>query len=229
MVSVITGGRRYSFYLEGGSSVFTGCEVDGGRHQFVTGSRVAGPNVFHDCHATNAYNDIGPHHRWATGTLYDGVTGGMLSVENRGAAGSGHGWSGASIVYWNSQAIPEQNLFSVRTARIKVEAAPGTLSWSIGSIGLPDLGSNGRAVWEQYGRAVTPASLYLAQRADTFCAAGLDCDAAASDSSDLNIEPSQEPASTPSAEPDAEQGKTEPWLCKLLDSADTKMIVVLTL
>jgi hypothetical protein len=52
-------------------------------------------------------------------------------------------------------------------ARIKVEAAPATLSWSIGAVGLPDLGANGRAVWEHYGRPVSPASLYLAQRADS--------------------------------------------------------------
>ena len=62
MISQILGGRRYSFYLEGGSNLFTGCHVDTGRHQFISGSRVGGPNVFHDCHATNSNNDIGPHH-----------------------------------------------------------------------------------------------------------------------------------------------------------------------
>ena len=66
MVSIIAGGRRYSFYIEGGSNLFTGCITDGGRHQFVSGSKSAGPNVYHDCHATNSWNDIGPHHRWGT-------------------------------------------------------------------------------------------------------------------------------------------------------------------
>ena len=64
MVSVVRGGRRYSFYIKGGSNLFTGCRVDGGRHQFVSGSKSAGPNVFHDCHATNSHNDVGPHNNW---------------------------------------------------------------------------------------------------------------------------------------------------------------------
>eukprot|EP01051_Picozoa_sp_SAG22_P005521 SAG22_NODE_330_length_12211_cov_6.451948_8_plen_159_part_00 len=91
MVSQIVGGRRYSFYIEGEANLFTGCYVDSGRHLFVTGSRVAGPNVFHDCHGRNQNNDIGPHHRWATGLLFDGLSGGMMTVEDRGSSGSGHG------------------------------------------------------------------------------------------------------------------------------------------
>ena len=47
MVSEITGGRRYSFNLEGGSNLFQGCTTDSCRHSFVSSSRVAGPNVFH--------------------------------------------------------------------------------------------------------------------------------------------------------------------------------------
>lgn len=172
MVSNITGGRRYSFYLEGEASLFTGCYVDGGRHMFVTGSKVAGPSVFYDCHATNCHADIGPHHRWATGILYDRVTGGSINVEDRGSAGSGHGWSGAQIVFWNCQSNELYNSASNR-ARIKVEAAPTTLSWSIGSVGPADAGgagaggrSRGRSIWESYGRHVSLESLYLAQLAD---------------------------------------------------------------
>lgn len=46
----------------GGSNLFTGCTVSSGRHQFISGSKSAGPNVFHECHATDSWNDIGPHH-----------------------------------------------------------------------------------------------------------------------------------------------------------------------
>lgn len=162
MISQITGGRRYSFYVEGGSNLFTGCHVDSGRHQFISGSIVAGPIVFHDCHARNSNNDIGPHHRWATGILFDRVTGGLLTVEDRGNSGTGHGWSGASIVYWNSEASEDHNSYH-GASRIKVEAAPTTLSWSIGAVGPADVGTTGRSVWESYGRHVTPLSLYLAQ------------------------------------------------------------------
>lgn len=57
-VSVITGARRYAFNLEGEKSLFTGCYTSTDRHSFVTGSRTAGPNVFHDCHATNCESDV---------------------------------------------------------------------------------------------------------------------------------------------------------------------------
>ena len=63
MISKITGGRRYSFFISGSSNLVEGCTAESGRHDFTTGSRVAGPNVFRDCHATNAFGDIGPHHR----------------------------------------------------------------------------------------------------------------------------------------------------------------------
>ena len=170
MISRIVGGRRYSFYIEGGSNLFTGCTVSSGRHQFISGSKSAGPNVFHDCHATSSWNDIGPHHRWATGILYDGVSGGLLTVEDRGSSGSGHGWSGASIVYWNSVSSAAANLYEFKSARIKVEAAPTTLSWSIGNRGATDFG-NGLAVWESYGRPVDPPSLYAAQKGERACPA----------------------------------------------------------
>ena len=58
MVSIIVGRRRYSFNLEGEKILFTGCYTSTCRHSFVTGSRVAGPNVFHDCHAVAANSDV---------------------------------------------------------------------------------------------------------------------------------------------------------------------------
>ena len=78
-------------------------------------------------------------------------------------SGSGHGWSGAWNVYWNSRSSERDNAYH-RTARIKVVAAPTTLSWAVGAVGTADVGHNGRAVWEAYGRPAEPASLYLAQR-----------------------------------------------------------------
>ena len=73
-----------------------------------------------------AWNDIGPHHRFATGTLYDTVSGGLLSVEDRGSSGTGHGWSGANVVYWNCISRQSLNNYASAMARIKVEAAPTT-------------------------------------------------------------------------------------------------------
>lgn len=103
--SVITGGRRYSFNNNGQLNLFMNCHTTDGRHDFVTGARVCGPNVFVNCTAKRTHADIGPHHRWATGTLYDNiVTDGDINVQDRGNWGSGHGWAGVTQVVWNCTA-----------------------------------------------------------------------------------------------------------------------------
>lgn len=104
-VSLIDGGRRYSFQASGQQGLITRCYSRGGRHDFVQGARVVGPNAFLDCFAENAHGVSEPHHRFSTGTLYDNVmvTGddSGITVGNRGNSGSGHGWSGAWVVFWN--------------------------------------------------------------------------------------------------------------------------------
>jgi len=59
------------------------CVAWGGRHDFVTRSRVPGPNVFLDSVAENSFADIGPHHRWSTGVLFDNIYGGQIRAQNR--------------------------------------------------------------------------------------------------------------------------------------------------
>ena len=100
--SVITGGRRYSFNNDGQMNLFMNCHATEGRHDFVTGAKITGPNVFVNCTAKNTHADIGPHHRWAMGTLYDNiVTDGEINIQDRGNMGSGHGWVGITQVLWN--------------------------------------------------------------------------------------------------------------------------------
>ena len=100
--SIITGGRRYSFCVNGQMVLVKNCESTEARHDYVTGARVCGPNVFYHCTTRNAHSDIGPHHRWAAGTLYDNIdTDGQINVQDRGNMGTGHGWSGANQVIWN--------------------------------------------------------------------------------------------------------------------------------
>src|SRR5690606_27619274 len=83
--SQITGSRRYSFNNDGQLNLVMNCYARGGRHDYVTGARVSGPNVFVDCKADSALADIGPHHRWAVGTLYDNIeTDGEINVQDRG-------------------------------------------------------------------------------------------------------------------------------------------------
>lgn len=151
--AITTGGRKYSFNLESNSTcnLFNRCFTWGGRHDFVTGSRVPGPNVFLDCNAENTFSDIGPHHRWATGLLFDNVRGGQIHVQNRKAMGSGHGWAGAQTLFWNCDSYKGD---------IKVESPPSARNWGIGCTGLK---KNGAGYWESWGNNVSPRSLYLKQ------------------------------------------------------------------
>lgn len=154
-VSQITGGRRYSFYIGGGmGNLFQRCYSSGGRHDFVTGARVTGPNVFLDCYSDSCYADIGPHHRWATGTLFDNIRGGQIRVQNRKAMGTGHGWAGAQTMFWNVKSYK---------ADIKVESPNGAMNWGIGCEGII---KNGDGYWEHWNNRVTPRSLYLQQLQD---------------------------------------------------------------
>lgn len=103
--SQIIGGRRYSFNNDGQLNLFENCFSLEGRHDYVTGAKVCGPNVFYHCVSENAKADIGPHHRWTVGTLYDNVvTDGEINVQDRGNWGTGHGWAGITQVLWNCTA-----------------------------------------------------------------------------------------------------------------------------
>lgn len=156
--SQITGGRRYSFNNDGQLNLFMNCHTTEGRHDYVTGARVCGPNVFYNCTAKNTHADIGPHHRWAVGTLYDNmVTDGEINIQDRGNWGSGHGWSGVTQILWNC----------------KAKAATVQNPWVSGSnycIGLQGAKGSGRlkarpdGIWEgQNKEGLQPASLYRAQ------------------------------------------------------------------
>ncbi len=152
-VSQLIGSRRYSFHLNGGQlTLWQRCRARNGRHDFVTGGRVAGPSVFLDCTAEQAHSNAGPHMRWAVGILYDGVqTDGALDVANRGNLGSGHGWAGANHVLWNC-----------RARSIVCERPPTANNWAIGCITDK---RQGDATWESPGQPVQPTSLYRAQLA----------------------------------------------------------------
>ena len=150
--SVIDGGKRYSFDLTGGSfNLFQRCYARSGRHDFVTGSRVPGPNVFLDCAATDTKNQTGPHHRWATGTLFDNIYAGDIYVENRKASGTGHGWAGAQTLFWNCVSYK---------GTVEVNSPKGAMNWAIGTTGITQ---SGDGLFESWNTNVTPRSLYITQ------------------------------------------------------------------
>ena len=104
-ISVIDGGRRYCFNVNGDRCLVQNCSTRRGRHDYVNGSRTPGPSVFFNCAASLQKADLGPHHRWSTGILLDNIWGdGQLRVQDRADSGSGHGWSGSQIMFWNCTA-----------------------------------------------------------------------------------------------------------------------------
>jgi len=161
--SIIDGGRRYSFVIDGQRSLVQNCTTRNGRHDYVNGSRTCGPNVFYNSTATIQNSDIGPHHRWATGILFDNLTGdGRMNVQNRLVMGSGHGWAGGQIMFWNCNAI-----------RMVIQDPPGDeINWAIGCV-CPDITGNGDATTEPIGviqsqgiRISAIPSLFIAQLND---------------------------------------------------------------
>lgn len=149
--SPIKGGNRYSFNISSGlGNLFQRCYIRAGRHDFVTGARVTGPNVFVDCLAENTKSDIGPHHRWAVGTLYDNIKGGAIRARNRTYSGTGHGWSGAQTLFWNVNASQD----------ITTESPFGAKNWAIGSFAKS---YKGGGFFEHKNNTVTPRSIYYQQ------------------------------------------------------------------
>ncbi len=165
-VSIITGGRRYAFNNQGALNLMTRMSSERGRHDFVNNSASRGPNVFFDGIALDQRSESGPHQRWSTGTLYDNlvVENNDLAARNRGNNGSGHGWSGANMVYWNCAA-----------KRFLVENPFTAQNWVVGGIGEQvnpaDFLDAGTAVYDSHGRRVSfgdpqtnqKQSLYIAQ------------------------------------------------------------------
>lgn len=141
---------------------FNNCKITGDNLFFFgTGAKVTGPVVLLNC-IFKGNGWIQPHQRWATGLLVDGceVPDGGIDFMNRGAYGSGHGWTIGWAVAWNCKAKSYLN-----------QMPPGSANWVIGSIGARDqkgmpfnkepLMQEG--IYDSPGINVAPKSLYLAQ------------------------------------------------------------------
>jgi hypothetical protein len=187
-VAPILGGRRYPFSFNGGShSLFYKCYTEDARHAFAASSRVTGPNAFVQCTAWKSTTISEPHHRWCTGLLYDNITlkeGGQLGALNRGYSGSGHGWAGANIVFWNCDAesvvvfdppTPEQNFAIGYTGEIRDEYPTYRLEYAndrSGYAGTPKAGVYkgvplmGTGYIENPEGPVLPKSLFMQQLID---------------------------------------------------------------
>ena len=146
----------FAFNVDGQQVLVQRCNVTGRlNHVWTTQARVAGPNVFRDSWAKGSELDAGPHHRWATGSLYEQLTyKGRFENFNRSNMGTGHGWAGAYSVLYNST-----------VDEIEVESPPGAYNWVIHSKGRQDHPQNGAmgAFYESGDGMELPESLYLEQ------------------------------------------------------------------
>ncbi len=124
------GGRKYSFVSGGQLGLFLACVSRNSRHDFAFGSRAVGPTAFVDCRASAAGGTTEPHHRYAAGGLFDNVSlrgEGFFLAVNRGNSGSGHGWAGAQMVFWNCVG---QSIFVMKP--------PGAQNYAVGWNGPTD-------------------------------------------------------------------------------------------
>jgi hypothetical protein len=142
--------------------LFNRCTITGDNvFFFATGPRVTGPIVLLNC-IFRGNGWIQPHQRWATGVLVDGceVPNGGIDFMNRGAMGSGHGWSIGWAVAWNCKAKSYLN-----------QQPPGAANWVIGCQGEPQRKAIPfdkepflpEGIYDSHGTPVEPSSLYLAQ------------------------------------------------------------------
>lgn len=149
-VSEIGGYRRHAFHTAGQQTLFLRCYSEDGRHDFSTGWRAAGPNVFLHCEANSALDFSGPIESWATGVLYDNLImdGGGLKFDNREMWDNGVGWAAGNCVAW-------QCSLPVMTNR----KPPAANNWAIG-IWAQFLGDG---YWRSSNEFVDPDSLYIGQ------------------------------------------------------------------
>jgi len=142
-----------------------------GRHNYISnGTSSVSGCVFHKVESGNAkYNSEG-HRLWSQGLLYDQLehTGSelpgndrVLAFMNRGASGSGHGWSTVNSVAWNCD---------LNGGDFWMQKPPTAQNWSIGTKGnVLDKGfaasSQPGEEWveEPGGGEIDIPSLFLAQ------------------------------------------------------------------
>jgi hypothetical protein len=154
------------FSIEGSQILLDRCSITGGNMYFVwTTSLNPGPNVLLNCTFTGQGSRVQPHMRWSTGVLVDNckVPEGGIDFMNRGAMGSGHGWTMGWAVAWNCIA-----------KNYVIQNPPGVMNWAIGCIGRRQLKPRPfdsgpilpEGVFDSPGTPVAPQSLYLAQLAE---------------------------------------------------------------
>jgi hypothetical protein len=165
-VPIVGAAKPADFSANGTQILFDRCRATGDNVFYLAvGPGEQGPNVVLNC-VFHGNGHVQPHQRWSTGLLIDGCQApeGGIDLMNRGAMGSGHGWTMGWGVVWNSVA-----------KSFLIQMPPGSANWGIGNRGDqalgkmptfdvgPELPILPRGIIESQGTPVAPASLYLEQ------------------------------------------------------------------
>lgn len=165
-VPIVGAAKPADFSANGTQILFDRCAATGDNVFYLAvGPGEQGPNVMLNC-VFHGNGHVQPHQRWSTGLLIDScqTPEGGIDLMNRGAMGSGHGWTMGWGVVWNSVA-----------KSFLIQMPPGSANWGIGNRGQqalgkmptfdvgPELPVLPRGIIESQGTPVAPASLYLAQ------------------------------------------------------------------
>jgi hypothetical protein len=151
-----SGARPFDINIEQSQQLlFLNCQAKSNNSiNFATSSLTNGPNVAYgldtrpvgDVNA-NEIRLVEPHHRWATGLLIDNSRGYTLNFINRRNMGSGHGWSVANSVVYNSDYV-----------QYTIDSPPGYKNFGIGVTG-----ENVKSTGELCDKDDGMNSLYYAQ------------------------------------------------------------------
>ncbi|MDX6765213.1 MAG: MBG domain-containing protein [Candidatus Methylacidiphilales bacterium] len=132
-ISILQGGRRYSFVLTGEMGLVSNNIGRNGRHTFIINWPAApGPNVFVDGVSSRSFNESGSHAEWNNGGLWDNISelsatvGLQVKLER----------PSAFCVAWN-----------VVTNTLTFENMPLSPNWSFGTTAV----NGGPAAWRNSG------------------------------------------------------------------------------
>lgn len=165
-VPIVGAAKPADFSVNGTQLLFDRCSATGDNVFYIAvGPGEQGPNVVLHC-VFHGNGHVQPHQRWSTGLLIDGceVPEGGIDLMNRGAMGSGHGWTMGWGVAWNNVA-----------KSFLIQMPPGSANWGIGNRGEqlldrrktfdpgPELPLLPQGFIDSQGTPVAPESLYLEQ------------------------------------------------------------------
>jgi hypothetical protein len=168
-MDLVGAAKSADFSVDGTQILIDRCTASESNVFYIaTGAREQGPNVVLHC-VFHGDGHVQPHQRWSTGLLVDSTEApeGGIDLMNRGAMGSGHGWTMGWAVVWNSAA-----------KSFVIQMPPGSANWGIGNRGEqklakmptfdpgPELPMLPQGIIDSQGETVAPASLYLAQLKD---------------------------------------------------------------